>query len=254
MTKYSNGFEILLPTYDHIVDGKLPRHTLIHKIAQNLDVDTVTEDIWESGGVRTFLTTAATLSIVSDNVNDTSSGSGARSLRIDGLDENFELISETVLLNGTTPVITTNTFIRVHLMIVTSSGTYGSNNEGIITATDTGLSSIQGTILAGRGQSRSSHYTVPYNRRALLTRLQLSVESNKTAEITVIFRPGANVTSAPFASKIEGVKIRGLSGALEVPFRGPILFEPNTDIWLQSTAEAVNTAVNSDYELLLIDI
>ena len=45
-------------------------------------------------------------------------GTGARTVLIEGLDENYDIQSETVTMDGTTNVVTTNTYIRLFRMTV----------------------------------------------------------------------------------------------------------------------------------------
>jgi hypothetical protein len=52
-------------------------------------------------------------------------------LRIQGLDGSYNLAEETVDMDGTTTVTTTQTFLRVFRMSVETAGTSG-NNEGNI--------------------------------------------------------------------------------------------------------------------------
>ena len=73
-----------------------------------------------------------TFYICSTSSNDTSGGTGAREVYIDGLDANWDRMNETVVLNGTTGVATSNTnWLRINKMYVSAVGT-SPYNEGDI--------------------------------------------------------------------------------------------------------------------------
>jgi hypothetical protein len=87
-------------------------------------------------------------------------GTGARTLRIQGLDSSYNFAEETVDMDGTTTVTTTQTFLRVFRMSVETAGSTG-NNEGTITVTYTGGSDVAATISQGNGQTLMALYTIP---------------------------------------------------------------------------------------------
>lgn len=95
-------------------------------------------------------TTQAQRSIVSTNANDSSTGTGARTVTIYYYDATCAgPFTETITLNGTTPVNTTNTNICfIESMIVSTVGSNGSNVGTLNLYTGTGAT---GTIFAAIG-------------------------------------------------------------------------------------------------------
>jgi hypothetical protein len=83
------------------------------------------ETIWAEGGLYSYLTAATVLKVSSSSVNDTSAGTGARTVELSGLDADYNEISELVTLNGQTPVNTTKLFLRINRMVVRSAGSGG---------------------------------------------------------------------------------------------------------------------------------
>ena len=63
---------------------------VIHKFGSNPDVGTTMEDIWQTGGVYTWLQSAVTLEAISDSADDIITGSGARKVIVQGLDPDFK--------------------------------------------------------------------------------------------------------------------------------------------------------------------
>ena len=74
---------------------------VVNKFGFNADIDSAQAEVIASfGGTFNIMTTADTLDVVSDDINDTSGGAGARMILIAGIDENFLAIEEYVTMNG----------------------------------------------------------------------------------------------------------------------------------------------------------
>ena len=86
-----------------------------NKFGYNDDVDSGTEVLAAFGGTFTPLTSAVALDISSSSANDDGNpaGTGARTLRIFGVDANRMSVTEDITLNGTTTVIETTAIARV---------------------------------------------------------------------------------------------------------------------------------------------
>jgi hypothetical protein len=109
----------------------------ITKFGSNLDIDTNSdpETIWSTGGLYQFPSSAGQISIVSSSSDDTSTGTGARTVLVQGLDENYNEVEETFTLNGVSAVTSSSSsWIRAHRAKVLSAGT-GEVNAGTITIT-----------------------------------------------------------------------------------------------------------------------
>lgn len=79
----------------------------------------------------TFPTSSTLLGVASTSANDTSVGTGARTLQIEGLNSNYDPQTEVITLNGQTRVNTTKQFLRVNGATVLTAGT-SRGNEGTI--------------------------------------------------------------------------------------------------------------------------
>ena len=124
-----------------IAAGNVPGYSTMQKFGHNDDIDTgtVPETIWTQGGLWVPPTAARTHQITSTDVADdyntpSSGGTGARTLRIWGLDANFVEQTEDINLNGTANVATANTYTRIFRMMVLTAGS-NKKNVGDITAT-----------------------------------------------------------------------------------------------------------------------
>lgn len=134
------------------------------------------------------------ISVMSSSVNDTVLGTGARTLKITGLDGNWNEYSEVVGLQGTTPVVTTLAFMRVFEAVVMTSGTYGVANEGIISLYDT--FSVEYTrILPNDGRGTLGIWTVPANKTAHLVSVNTYILPHKLGSLDVILQENSTNTS-----------------------------------------------------------
>lgn len=173
-----------------IAEGKRAGYFIVNKFGENSDIDSATtpEDVWEGGGTYTGFPTgsAELVTVVSTDTNDTnSSGTGARTVTIEGLDANYELQSETIALNGTSLVDSANTYTRVfRAYVVTSGSSNQAFNAGTITiAHKVTTANIFGIISAGRNQTRTGCYTIPAGHTGYLRRIECYANKATTATL-----------------------------------------------------------------------
>jgi autotransporter-associated beta strand protein len=103
-------------------------HSVVTVFGYNPDVDTTEESIWPDGGTIPHPTVASVLSIVSTNAADDSAGTGARTVYIEGVNDNYEIVHETVTLDGTAAnTYTGTTTINGGVLVLNKSGA-GSEN------------------------------------------------------------------------------------------------------------------------------
>lgn len=222
--------------------GAVRGWSVVHKFGANYDLSTSVEDVWSVGGVYSYLTSASTLEVLSDDANDTSAGTGARSVTIQGLDANFKEISETVNLSGITPVSTANQYIRVNRMFVATTGTYGIGSAGDITLRVESGGATQAiiqettadTIAWDYGQTQLARYTVPAGKTAFISRVFLVGESNKRTDFAMFQRRSADTVSAPFTAQRLVESWSGVSSGIDFQFDSPVVFPEKTDIYFQA--------------------
>lgn len=187
-----------------------------------------------------FLPSAAILQIASTNINDTGAGTGARQLSITGLDNNWDIISETITLNGQSPVLTTTQFLRVNLLFVVEVGSFGGNQGDIfVSSGDTFTNGIPNTqTLYAMVRSTSSVnlqnisqfglYSIPRNKRLWLNIGNYYYDGTQSQVLT--FREDY---IAPYG--VGGQRIRYTSGRLQFSgsvsfnFQNGGAFDPQTD-------------------------
>jgi hypothetical protein len=232
---------------------------VVHKFGRNPDIDkSAAEDIWSAGGTYAWPTAAATLETVSSSALDSATGIGARTLVLEGLDNAFAEISETVTLNGTTAVPSTKQYRRLNRVYVTGAATYDSSNvggaAGLITVRIAGGGAVQATLDRVDGmsldQTQVARYTVPAGYTATMTRMDCSVDAAKPMRVYVWQRRDADKIAVPVTPKRLVRMIDGVTGY--VFFQdAPSTYPAKTDIWLTAAAAADRSAIDCTFDLQL---
>lgn len=132
------------------------------------------ETVWGPSSSYVQLTTAVAMELVSSSANDTAAGTGARTVQVIGLDGSYVPFTETVTLNGTTPVALANTSaIAINALKVLTAGS-GGINAGTIDCRAVSGSAIKRQIptptvtFRGGGQDSDFIYTIPANHIGVL--------------------------------------------------------------------------------------
>lgn len=221
-------------------------------VITNPTVD-VKQDMWEHTSNLVYLTIAETLSVVSTSVNDTGLGTGTRAILIVGLDNDYNSIQELVFLTGTTPVLTQQSFLRVHQMLTAIAGA-GETNAGSITATASTAGTLQANILTGISGSRMGHFTVPAGYTALFIDGTASMFASQGSSLKVgemetylRFNDGRRFPGCSFGMTSEGTSITPMVAPYFVGW-----LPEKTDTKLSVTARTSNTKFTAFMSFLLI--
>ena len=134
------------------------------------------KDVWEPNTADTgdlvYITSATTIEIDSTSTNDTSDGTGLRTLLLQGIAALGSAQQEVITMNGTTEVLTANQYLRGNSMVGLTAGSVGWNVGNVIaSAADDG---IQCEMDATESISQNSHYTVPLGKTFHVTQLEFN--------------------------------------------------------------------------------
>ena len=171
--------------YFEVAKGNIAGHSAVNKFGHSA-ATVAGDDVWGGVSPYTFFPAAAVLvDIVSTSANDNGTAtSGALTVLVQGLDENWNYVEELVTLNGLVPVTTmTTTFIRLfRAFVVTAGATEG--NEGDITVYNRGVPSQIGIFIElGGGQTQQTIYTIPADKTAYFVKGYVGLATPvKTAE------------------------------------------------------------------------
>ena len=151
----------------HAALGQIPGWTSFRKFGMNPDVDSGREQVWPPGIIQVLPLVGGegVASIVSDSIADDLGSTGGEKLLVQGIDSSYNLIEESVDMDGTTPVLTILEFYRIYRAYFTQAGT-GMENAGNISISIGGA--LQAYIELLEGQTHITQYTVPADHTLLL--------------------------------------------------------------------------------------
>ena len=181
-------------------------------------VGTSFEDVWPSGSGINWQTTAAKIKVASSDAADTSGGLGVRSVEIHGLSATGADQDEVIVMNGTTAVESSLTYIRVNKLHNETVGTYGGSHQGDIECRVTNATFANGELLSvmtgeegnagdnvqyGSGEANNGYWSVPLDKVLYITNLVVtaSIKGNKEAHVILYEREGILDTSAPMDTR-----------------------------------------------------
>jgi hypothetical protein len=153
--------------------GRLADNSVV-KIYGYTPTATAGTDVWVPGIAYPLQAAATQLEIVSASANDAAAGTGMRTALIQGLDANYNPISETITLNGATPVPTTGVYLRVNGLNGVTAGS-GGTNAGVVTLRVVSAGATQAAITAGFSYAKNGLYTVPAGYGLLVIGLMFHV-------------------------------------------------------------------------------
>jgi len=232
--------------------GQIPWHQSITIFGYNGDVDTSIETVWPHGGVLPFLSTAIQLKVSSGNTNDTAAGTGARTVFLSGLDGNHNVVSETVVLNGQTAVLTTNLYLHVNQCYVASAGSLDSAagniyfGDGVVTA---GVpATVYDIIQYDYNVRMTGSYTVPAGYTAYISQgLFSSGQASGSGPVT-----GRLMTRGTNDIRLTAAVVTINNGAADYAFEYPLAVPEKTTLEAQAIGTGNNNACSSMFILVLI--
>jgi hypothetical protein len=218
--------------------GQVDGHTPVEIFGYSAAIGATAQGpMWEgqtqSGGLYTPPASAAPLVLVSSSASDTT----ALSVRIEGCGANFVALTETIALNGTTNVTTTNSFLRINAMYVTNG-----TNVGTITAKISSTTYAQ--INAGVGQTQMSIYTVPAGYTFYLSYVQYDAAIGFTSSA---YMTGQEYNKDNVSGQITVTHQTVFVQKQETPFTAPVAHTEKTDMQFCVKASAGGPLVCSTY-------
>lgn len=208
----------------------------VHKFGQNTALASTAETIWSAGGLYPWsaLTSAQTLYVLSTSASDTGT------LEIQGLNANYELLTETVTMTGQTAVTTSTPFLRVFRCVYRGSANVGTVT--VRTVSDSGT--IVAQIDAEEAQTLMAVYTIPADHRAFLSVWSAGVGKNDDANVTLYIRPFGEVFQIQSQIKVY-------QNTFSENFTIPLFIPQKTDIDVRATTTAANSECVVSFDLIM---
>ncbi len=189
------------------------------------------------------------------NAADDAAGAGAITVVIEGVNILGVEVTDTLLTNGVdVGVAGTVEMFRVTKAFVADVGTYGVENTGDIVIEDEAGVQDMIVIAAGKGESQSSLSFIPLAKTGWITRVSVSAEAAKAADLELYQRRDALDVSTPFTSPRLIANAGKLLTSLNVPIDAYIEVPALTDIYAEATTASGAVAdVGASYDLMIVD-
>ena len=243
--------------YDHtdlaISRGHSIGYRTLYKFGYNPDVDTQEETVWGNAGNYIWLDSAVNMFVSSTSVNDSGTGTGARTILIQGLDENYNEIEETITLNGQTQVTTQLSYLRIYRSFVTLAGS-NEGTSGVIYIGSSGATggvpntTVYASISIGN-QTQIAAYTVPAGYTLYVDEINFTAavsQAQKLVHCKFNSRThGSNVFRTRFVQVLQ-------SNQLIQSFKYPQGFAEKTDLECRVSTDTSNTAIGASFQGVLI--
>ena len=220
--------------------GQIPGHYRLHKFGFNPLINNSEETIWDVGGIYAYPSSAAKMTATS------ASGSDDEDVQvtIQGLDADYNELSETVTLDGTGVGETSGFFLRVFRAFVAGS------QEPAGTINITNASTTYARITLGENQTLMTVWTVPAGYTAYLLQKDttcLTEANNKFGTLRLISKAPGGVfrTHDKFAVHNDHA---------EIEYSTPIRFAEKTDIEVRAVGSSSNSALHVSAALDIVYI
>lgn len=223
-----------------VARGQIPAHEKVHKFGFNTLVQDSEETIWDAGGIYAYPSSAVAMTVTSA-AGATDSGV---KVTVQGLDANYNEVSEEVTLNASGTETTDQTYLRVFRAFI-SGDTAGT---GLISITNTAVTYAQ--IAVGENQTLMAVWTVPagYTAYLLQNNTTCYTEANNKFGITRLI---ARESGGVFRTQDKHTVVLSQN---VVHYPVPKSFPEKTDIEMRAIASSsnANLQVSASFDIVYI--
>jgi len=225
---------IMTPYLIGIAQGLVSGTSSINKFGYRESIPSSYQTIWDGTADYAYAAAGTVLAVADDTGSDNNG-----TVEVQGLDQNYAPITETLTIGG---AASSNQFLRVFRASMITSNTGSTNVDEIrIKRATTDLA----IILAGAGQTLMSLYTIPAGKTGYLIKLQGNVDANNDALFRLISRP----LNGSFNVKGQfGVFASGFT----VDYPIPLVFTEKTDLQVVAKSQN-NVGGGATFDLILKD-
>ena len=220
-----------------IAGGQIAGYNYVHKFGANTDLANGSyEAIWDGNSAypwATLDTAATTLTTNADVLNN-----GAE-VTIQGLNENWELTTEVLTLDGTAQT-TQTLWKRVFRAFCSGSQALGADftlSKGAVVVLK---------IQIAHQQTLMSVYTIPAGKSGYLFNLNVSTLKNEEITVRVSFRQEGKVFRTQHIAQVAGVNY-------DHTFTVPLYMPEKTDIQLEALAGSSGVDSYAHFDMILVD-
>jgi len=235
-----------------VARGQIQGHRNVTVFGFNPDVDTTQVSVWPLPSLITFPASAIQMTVSSTSANDTSAGTGARTVVVQGLDANYNEVTETVTLNGQTAVTMAASLLRVNYAYVATAGSGNSAAGDIYIGTGTVTAGVPATVYDiikfDYNNTTTGSYTIPAGYTGYVSQgLFSSGQAGGSNQVQgrLLTRGTNNIRMTAALTSLN-------NGVANYVFEYPLAVSEKTTIEATAVGSSSNNACSSMFILVLV--
>lgn len=200
--------------------------------------------VWQSPTIEPLHMTAHPVQIRSTSGQDTFGGNGWWQALVSGLNDNFELISEIVNMNGTNFVNTIQSYKRV--IKIRSAGP-NSSSVGVISARQAVTLEFMGQSTVTTNQISKVYYPIPRGYYGLVRSVQILPQSLNIYDAALTLR-SPNQANGTLLMQLGHV------GTSDIGFVNPIIVPPTYEVYVlvRYPSGGFLNAISANLDMVLV--
>ena len=224
-----------------VVRGQVENHKTVFKFGYNPDIDGVEETIWDVGGIYAYPGSAVAMTVATDA--GTPANDNGVKVVVEGLDGDYNEVSEEVTLAGSGTATTTQTFFRVNRSYVSGSQA-PTGNLNITNGATT-----YARITISENQTLMAMWTVPAGYTGFLDHVNIATGTTNANQY---------ITAQIVQRQLDGVfrvmmkQTLGSGGVADFLLRYPILVPEKTDIEVRAVSSGSNNLISANFSMVYI--
>ena len=240
-----------------LASGQLTGYSYIEKFGSNFNIGSAIETVWDRGGKYIYPSVASVVYASSTSSNNSATGTGARTLEVQGLNALYEPISEIITIGGAPSILE---FLRVFRAKVITAGSTGTNetSDVLISTQAAGAGIVVSSIsghgtggnYAGLGQSFMALYTIPAGKTGYLTQLTTGIASAGNVPLHSYVRVRPYDNGPVFSTKDVMFTTAGYATKQYIV---PLMLPEKMDIEVESFCSNTGGAVSATFNIVLVD-
>jgi hypothetical protein len=232
--------------------GQIQGHRNVTVFGFNPDVDSTQVSVWPLPSLITFPASAIQMTVSSTSASDAAAGTGAHTIVVQGLDANYNEVSETVTMNGQTAVTMTTAMLRVNYAYVATAGSSNSAVGDIYIGTGTVTAGVPATtydiIKLDYNTTTTGSYTIPAGYTAYVSQGLFSTGQaggSNAVQGRLLSRGLNNIRMTAAITTIN-------NGVANYVFEYPLVIPEKTTLEATAIGSSSNNAVSSLFILVLV--
>jgi hypothetical protein len=222
-----------------VARGQVLEHKPLFKFGVNTDVNGSLETVWDAGGLYVYPGSALAMTVTTD-AGTPATDNGVKVL-VQGLDGDYNEVSQEVTLAGAGTATTTQTFRRVFRAYVSGS----QAPTGNLNITNGGTTYAR--IKLGENQTLMALWTVPAGYTAYLSQINIATGTTNINQYLT-----GTLTARPFEGVFRTVVKQSFQREAAIVIPVPIPFTEKTDIEIRAISSGTNNIVSSDFSIIYI--